>query len=174
MLNLQTFFEKTLWKVRWIVLLGVIANLLGGIAMILVAMSDCYHALVQIVSYLAGSTIEKKPDMLTLLVGMVDKILMAGVLFIFAFGLYELFISRMDVDRENGEGKILNIGNIDELKSKLMNLIIMILVVNLFSFLATFKVNNLKEALPYAGSIALIALSSLLVHWAGVEKRKSG
>ncbi|WP_299733658.1 YqhA family protein [uncultured Endozoicomonas sp.] len=172
-LNPQTFFEKLLWAFRWVVILGVLANLLGGIAMIMLAVSDCYHALQEIFSYLTGNDTTSEPNhhMLTLLVEMVDRILMAGVLFIFAFGLYELFISKMDVNRQNGEGKILNINSIDELKSKLMNLIIMMLVVKLFSFLTNANINHMEDAILYSGAIALIALSSLLIHWAGHDKK---
>ncbi len=170
--NKFQIFEKALWQVRWIVMLGVIANLVAGIGMVIIAMGDFYSTLETMYLHITSMGNEKSYNSTILqhLVEMVDKILLSGVLFIFAFGLYELFISKMDVGKDECEGKILNIRNIDELKSKLTNLIIVILTVKLFSYLSGLSVKSFEDGLLFAGAIALVALSSLLIHLGGAFK----
>jgi len=60
--------------------------------------------------------------------------LIAVVLLIFSFGIYELFISEID-DAENSEvgSKILAIHSLDELKDKLGKVVVMVLIVSFFN-----------------------------------------
>ena len=47
---------------------------------------------------------------------------------IFGFGIYELFISKIDVARQNIDITILEIENLDELKQKIIKVIISIII----------------------------------------------
>ena len=58
--------------------------------------------------------------------------LIGVVLLIFSFGIYELFISKIDIARNNPELTILEIENLDELKNKIIKVIIMVLIVSFF------------------------------------------
>ena len=51
---------------------------------------------------------------------------------IFGFGIYELFISKIDIARKNLDVTILEIENLDELKQKIIKVIIMVLIVTFF------------------------------------------
>ena len=69
-------------------------------------------------------------------VGAIDGFLLAIILLIFSLGLYELFISDIDDARKSGQfSKVLVINSLDDLKSKLAKVILMILVVTFLRFL---------------------------------------
>jgi uncharacterized membrane protein YqhA len=55
------------------------------------------------------------------------------VLLIFSFGIYELFISELEIARLGDEfGNILEVSNLDDLKNKIIKVIIMVLIVSFF------------------------------------------
>ena len=62
----------------------------------------------------------------------VDLYLIGIVLLIFGFGIYELFISKIDIAREDLSVTILEIENLDELKNKIIKVIVMVLIVSFF------------------------------------------
>ena len=98
-------------------------------------------------------------------VEVVDGYLLATVLLIFSLGLYELFIS--DIDQAHGSkasSKILVINSLDDLKSRLAKVIIMILIVTLFEQALNMKLSAPIDLLYLGGSIALIALALYLTH----------
>ncbi len=97
------------------------------------------------------------------MIEIVDGFLMSGVLFIFGFGLYELFISKLNIAGNfEVQGKILNIQSIDHLKAKLGNLILVILVVKFFYYSVDLKIEGIEELALFAGSVALIGLALFL------------
>jgi uncharacterized membrane protein YqhA len=101
------------------------------------------------------------------IVEVVDGYLLATVLLIFSLGLYELFIS--DIDQAHGSkasSKILVISSLDDLKSRLAKVIIMILIVTLFEEALNMKVAAPIDLLYLGGAIALIALALYLTHGA--------
>ena len=73
--------------------------------------------------------------MLYKMISAVDLYLIGIVLLIFGFGIYELFISKIDIAREDLSVTILEIENLDELKNKIIKVIVMVLIV---SFLKEF------------------------------------
>lgn len=62
----------------------------------------------------------------------IDLYLIAVVLLIFAFGLYELFINKIEV-KDESQSKVLEIHTLDQLKDKLAKVIVMALIVAFFS-----------------------------------------
>jgi uncharacterized membrane protein YqhA len=79
--------------------------------------------------------------------------------------LYELFIS--DIDQAHGSkasSKILVINSLDDLKSRLAKVIIMILIVTLFEHALNMKLTTPIDLLYLGGSIALIAFALYLTH----------
>jgi uncharacterized membrane protein YqhA len=79
-------------------------------------------------------------------------------MFIFSFGIYELFISDIDeADGENGN-QILAIHSLDQLKDKIAKVIVMVLVVNFFQRVLHTNFTTPLEMLYFAGSITLLAV----------------
>jgi len=68
-------------------------------------------------------------------VEIIDGYLLATVLIIFALGFYELFISKMDdAENSNNASKILVIHSLDDLKNRLVKVVLMILIVKFFEY----------------------------------------
>ncbi len=74
----------------------------------------------------------KHTGLLGIIIGAVDLYLIGVVLLIFGFGIYELFISKMDIARRKKDVSILEVNNIDQLKNKIIKVIIMVLIVSFF------------------------------------------
>jgi uncharacterized membrane protein YqhA len=93
------------------------------------------------------------------IIGAVDLYLIAIVMFIFAFGLYELFISDIDEasDEKNGS-KILAIHSLDQLKDKIAKVIVMVLVVNFFQRVLDTNFTTALEMLYFALSITALSV----------------
>ena len=90
--------------------------------------------------------------------------LIAIVLFIFGFGLYELFISKIDVAEKSAASKILEIHSLDELKDKLAKVIIMVLIVGFFKRAMHTTYDSAIDMLMLAGAIFALALSFYFMH----------
>jgi len=84
---------------------------------------------------------------------------------IFALGLYELFISKIDVaDNGNVAGNVLVIHSLDDLKSRLAKVILMILIVKFFENAISLTYNDALSLLYLSAGIALIGLALYLTH----------
>ncbi len=151
---------------------AVLGSLLAGFAIFYMATVDVVMLVQHIVHYADGDlTAEARKALhdstVSHIVEVVDGYLLATVLLIFSLGLYELFIS--DIDQAHGSkasSKILVISSLDDLKSRLAKVIIMILIVTLFEQALNMKVNAPIDLLYMGGAIALIALALYLTHGA--------
>ena len=170
--TVERVFETLLWNSRYFIILGVLASIFAAILLVLSASLEAVHLAGSFFNFIFSTGIEVPRNSIILqLVEMIDGFLMAGMMFIFGFGLYELFISPINISSKNNpdeesivKGKILNIKNIDELKSKLAKIIMMVLIVKLFYFIIDLKPTDITGALMYAGCIALIGLALFLSH----------
>jgi len=78
---------------------------------------------------------------------------------IFALGLYELFISKIEqASISENASKILVIRNLDDLKSRLAKVILMILIVKYFEHALNMQFQDPEDLLYFAGGIALLGL----------------
>lgn len=98
-------------------------------------------------------------EILIEIIGAVDFYLIGLVLIIFSFGIYELFISDIDIARiESGFGSILDIDNLDDLKNKIIKVIIMVLIVTFFQRILSMEFTTSIDMLAMAVSICLICV----------------
>ena len=96
-------------------------------------------------------------------IGALDLYLIAVFFLIFSFGLYELIISKIDVARgEQGEAdhQLLQITSLDELKSKIIKVIIIILIVAFFKSVISLKVIQITDSLLLALAILALCIGS--------------
>ena len=163
---LESFFEGALWNSRFFVLFAVIFSLLGGIVLFIVASVDIYGVIVKVITtYLNHLHPEKFHEILVGgLIGAIDLYLMAVVMFIFSFGLYELFISPIDVAQKEGVSKVLEIHSLDELKDKLGKVIVMVLIVNFFQRVLFTSYSGAVDLMYFAGSILALAIALYFLH----------
>jgi uncharacterized membrane protein YqhA len=97
-------------------------------------------------------------DVVAGIIGAVDLYLIAVVMFIFAFGLYELFISDIDEAAGQNGSKLLAIHNLDQLKDKIAKVIVMVLVVNFFQRVLHTNFTTPIEMMYFALSITALAV----------------
>ncbi|MDH5544855.1 MAG: YqhA family protein [Gammaproteobacteria bacterium] len=165
-------FEKALWRSRFVVLAAVVASLLTSFAMFYIATVDAFYMMAHLLEYASPDlTLEQRNHLrsstVTHVVEIVDGYLLATVLLIFALGLYELFISKIDSAEEEDEkvsGNVLVIESLDDLKNRLAKVILMILVVKFFEHAIGMNYDSPISLLYLAGGIALIGLALYLTH----------
>lgn len=157
---LEKLFEGAIWNSRFIVLLAVIFGLLGAVILFVVASMDIWGVAVYtfdtIITHAHPEDFHE--DIVAGIIGAVDLYLIAVVMFIFAFGLYELFISDIDQAEGKNGSKLLAIHSIDELKDKIAKVIVMVLVVNFFQRVLHTTFATPLEMLYFALAIASLAV----------------
>jgi len=166
----EKIFEGTLWNSRFIILAAVIGSLLAGFAIFYMATVDVINLFQHSLHYADSSLTEESrkalhDSIVSHIVEVVDGYLLATVMLIFSLGLYELFIS--DIDQAHGSkaaSKILVINNLDDLKSKLAKVILMIMIVTLFEEAITMHMSTPLDLVYFGAAIALIALALYLTH----------
>jgi uncharacterized membrane protein YqhA len=159
---LENIFERALWGTRFMVLLAVIFGLLGAVALFIVASFDIYdtakYVLTTYIDHLHPEAFHE--NVVGGIIGAVDLYLIGVVMLLFSFGLYELFISDIDVAKEDKtrENKILSIHSLDQLKDKISKVIVMVLVVGFFQKVGHTEYNGALDMLYFAVSITAVAV----------------
>ena len=167
---LEKLFEGALWNSRFVIIAAVVGSLLAGFAIFYMATVDVVYLFQHALHYADSGLTEEARKVLhdstvTHIVEVVDGYLLAIVMLIFSLGLYELFIS--DIGQAHGSkssSKILVINNLDDLKSRLAKVILMILIVTLFEEALNMKLSAPLDLVYLGGSIALVALALYLTH----------
>lgn len=168
-MKIETGFEQMLWGSRLIVLVAILASVVCGIGMFVMATLDTIHFANQVVHYFvtqsdADGKEAARNILVTGCIEVIDGYLLATMMLIFGFGLYELFISRIDAAENNkSASKILVIQNLDDLKDRLSKLILLILIVKYFQNSLAKDVNAI-HLLYFAAGIFLIGVSLYFNH----------
>jgi len=171
---MEKIFESFLWKSRLVVLAAVIISLVSSLAMFYMATIDSAYMISHLIEYPTLETaarLELRSETITHVVELIDGYLLAIVLLIFALGLYELFISKIDQAEEaENASQVLVIHSLDDLKARLSKVIVMILIVKYFEHALKMGFNTPLDLLAFSGGIAFIGLALYLTHAAGVHK----
>ena len=160
---IEKIFENAMWKTRLLVLLPVVFGLIGAGILFVVASIDIFNVLSYTLDvYWNGLHPENfHEEIVSKIIGAVDLYLIAVVMLIFAFGLYELFISKIDaacVEENENCSTILAIHSLDQLKDKIAKVIIMVLIVNYFQRVLHTKYETPLELLYFALAITALAV----------------
>ena len=105
-------FEKLLWSLRYVVLLSVILSIFSSISLMFLGSWDIIEAIF-LYNPLIDPTIENNNELLFKIISSIDLFLIAIVLLIFGFGVYELFVSEIDFAKTKFEESALKIKNLD-------------------------------------------------------------
>ena len=159
--KIELAFEVFLWKSRFITLLAVLFSLLSSLALfvagsyqILAAFS---YALPQ------GGQPPQYKLLLSDTISAVDLYLFALVFLIFSFGIYELFLSKIDPAHRRRDTNILEIRNLDDLKNRLVKVIIMALIVYFFKTILDTPLHTPLEMLDLGAAILMVAAASFFI-----------
>jgi uncharacterized membrane protein YqhA len=175
---IEAVFEAALWNSRFVVVVAVVASVAAALGVFYVVTVDVYYSLLHLLHYADPSLSEAarqemRNNTLTHVVEAVDGYLLATVLIIFALGLYELFVSDLDVARRSrAASKVLVIDTLDDLKNRLAKVILMILVVKLFESAVRTRMDTALELVYLGGAIALVGVALYLTH--GGESHRAG
>ena len=151
-------FEQVLWAVRYIIIVPVAAVAAAAVGVVIVTTMEAVQFAGSVPAALgAGAGNGGRIVPLGSVLQMVEGYLLAAILLIFALGLYELFIARIDVaDSSENAPRTLIIRSVDDLKERLGRVVLLALVIEFFQ-------QSLR--LDYARPIDLLymALGILLV-----------
>ncbi len=171
MRSLRNLFETVLWNTRLIVVLAVIISVLASLILFLIISFEAVRVLWEAVGYYDSTlTAAARENLLanvtSHLIGVFDGYLLGAFMLIFGFGLYELFLAPLVQAR-----RILLVDSLDDLKSRLGKVILIILIVEIFKDALKFTIQSPLDMLYVAGSIAFIGLALYLTH--GTEQDKT-
>jgi len=156
-------FERALWNSRLVVLLAVIFGTLSSIALFIAGSLEVVRTFASSISLTSLEV--SHSGLLVGIIGAVDLFLIATVLLIFSFGIYELFISKIDIARSSEAfHTLLEISTLDDLKNKIIKVIVMVLIVSFFQRVLELGISNATDMLMMAISIAAICVGVYFLH----------
>jgi uncharacterized membrane protein YqhA len=107
------------------------------------------------------------------MISLIDGYLLGAFMFIFGFGLYELFLADLQEARSSlASGRILQIKSLEDLKTRLGRVILIILIVEIFKDAYEVKAHSPLDLLYIAATVALIGLALYLTHSSEPAKEK--
>ena len=163
---IERIFERLLWNSRLVTLVAVVASLAVALVMFYIASADVVFLAKEVSHYttLAPDAREHlHRSVVAHVAEIVDGYLFATILIIFALGLYELFISKIDaIESSPVASRVLLIGSLDDLKERLAKVVFLILIVRYFQYALEAEISNSVDLLYLAVGIALIAISLYL------------
>src|ERR687893_147770 len=160
---LEQAFEHALWASRLAMLVAVVGSVLLAFGSFYLAMIDVISAFVIFRDYsdLSFSTqayTDLRNEAVTTIVRALDGFLIGAILLLFAFGVYELFVSKINpARRSEAVLRFLAPGSLDELKEKVARLVIIVLVIEFFQRALRVPYEQAPDLLYLAVGILLVS-----------------
>ncbi|RMH51264.1 MAG: YqhA family protein [Zetaproteobacteria bacterium] len=167
---LNDFLERLLWGSRYLTLLAVWSCVVGMALLFISSAWDMGVLLIEFIQvYFGGHDIESfHVVVVSHVITAVDDFLLAMVLLIFALGVYELHIGKIECARGSEHaGNILQVSSLDDLKDRLGKVILMILIVAFFKQVLHVTFDNPLNILYMGGGILLVSLAGYFGHKQG-------
>ncbi|MDC3170722.1 YqhA family protein [Bacteroidota bacterium] len=162
---MENKFEKLLWNFRYITILAVILSILSALTLIVIGSWDIIEAVI-FYNPLFDASISSNNELLFKLISAIDLFLIGIVLLIFGFGIYELFVSEIDFANAKFSESTLKIRDLDQLKNKIIKVIIIVLIVKFFEKVLKFSENftTPMDILYFGLSILSICVGYYLIN----------
>jgi uncharacterized membrane protein YqhA len=164
----QNLFEVLLWNSRLVVLIPVVFSLVLSFGMFIQTTTDVFIVGGKIIGYLnpaleTAARAKLQLETISSIVAIIDGYLLASIMFIFALGMYELFVSKISA-AENSEfaKRLLLIQSLDDLKDRLANVILLILIVKFFQQALKATYANTSDLLILSIGVVLVAMALYL------------
>lgn len=169
-------FESTLFYSRFLAILAVVGSLLSALILFIQGSMHVWKGVVAFVESISSvdTSVSHQHEMLIeAFVSSIDIYLFAMVLIIFGMGIYELFITKIDPVEQKVDSRPswLQISSIDDLKSSLGKVILMVLIVLFFKHSLNIKYENAADLLFLALGILLLAGALFLANYHGKNKK---
>jgi len=158
-------FENALWSTRFIVLISVVLSIISSIILFLLGGWDIIQAIIY-KNPLLNNSIETNNELLFNIISSIDLFLIGIVLLIFGFGVYELFISEINFAKDKFADSTLKINSLDQLKNKIIKVIIIVLIVKFFEKVLKLSHNftTPKDLIFFSLSILAICIGYFLIN----------
>mgnify|MGYP001219051141 CR=1 FL=1 len=154
---MSNIFEKVLWNARYITILAVVLSIVSSFTLLVIGSWEIIEAVI-IYNPLFDESITSNNDLLFKIISAIDLFLIGIVLLIFGFGIYELFVSDIDFANSKFNDSTLKIRDLDQLKNKIIKVIIIVLIVKFFE-----KVLKFSESFKDPIDILYFSLSILSI-----------
>ena len=154
---MSNIFEKVLWNARYITILAVVLSIVSSFTLLVIGSWEIIEAVI-LYNPLFDESITSNNDLLFKIISAIDLFLIGIVLLIFGFGIYELFVSDIDFANSKFNDSTLKIRDLDQLKNKIIKVIIIVLIVKFFE-----KVLKFSESFKEPIDILYFSLSILSI-----------
>ena len=140
-------------------------SVLASITLFIIGSWDILHSIV-FQNPLTNHNVSHNNNLLFKIISSIDLFLIGIVLLIFGFGVYELFISEIDIARDKFADSTLKINSLDQLKNKIIKVVIIVLIVKFFEKILklTPNFNTPQDLLLLSVSILAICLGFYLIN----------
>jgi uncharacterized membrane protein YqhA len=157
--------EKILWNFRYITILAVLLSIISAFSLIVLGSWDIIQAVI-FYNPLFDDSISNNNELLFKIISAIDLFLIGIVLLIFGFGIYELFVSEIDFANTKFTESTLKIRDLDQLKNKIIKVIIIVLIVKFFEKVLKYSENftTPMDLLYFGLSILSICLGYFLIN----------
>ncbi|XP_078173224.1 uncharacterized protein LOC144567058 [Carex rostrata] len=158
----EAMIEKVIYGCRFMTFLGITGSLMGSVICFL---KGCIYVFNSFGEQFVGGGAGK---VITMLVEAIDCYLIGTVMLVFGMGLYELFICNLDIAKTSSYGsnllglfrlperpKWLQIKSVNELKTKVGHVIVMVLLIGLFENSKKVVITTATDLLYFSASILL-------------------
>lgn len=176
---LERTFERFLWRSRLLVVVAAVASAFLAFGAFYMATVDVVVLLANLLPY-ASPTLDPaaretlREATVAGIVKAVDGYLIAAIVLIFALGLYELFINRIDAieDATRTVPRLVQIASLDDLKDRIAKLILLVLIIEFFQYALRLKYTTPLDLLYLAIGVLFIGGALYLSGPGGLRGRK--
>jgi len=171
--RVEQTFEAVLWHGRYVALVAVVGSALLAVGTLVVATVDALKLFTRMLAYVMpgsdpAARAAMRSGMISEIVKVLDIYLVAAIMLLFAMALYELFVSRIDAaEGSDFAERVLVVRSLDDLKNRLANLVLLILVTTFFQFALELNYRSPLDLLCLAVGIVLIGVTVHLGHARG-------
>ena len=169
-------FETALFNSRFLVLLAVLGVFASSVVMFF---KGCVEVVQGILAIPGFANFKPNPaddaNVLLAFIPAVDNYLFATILLIISMGLYELFISEIDPASRNEKTRPnwLRVQDLDDLTSRIGEVVIMILIVTFFKQSFSMKYDRPLDLLILGSGVLLISGSLVVAHHVSSGRRST-
>ncbi len=180
--KIEHIFEHFLWYFRLVIVLGVIGLLMGSSVVFILGILETSHLVGNFLATLwmnhlhlakeAGHGLLTYNELIMSVIKTVDDFLVGIVLLIFGLGSYDLFVSRIDPARDQTDIRPdwLVFGSLEELKSVLGKVVLMILTITFLQVCVNMKFSTPLDLVYLGAGIAFVSLGLKLTHGKDIDK----
>ena len=120
--------------------MAVVLSIVSSFTLLVIGSWEIIEAVI-FYNPLFDESITSNNDLLFKIISAIDLFLIGIVLLIFGFGIYELFVSDIDFTNSKFNESTLKIKDLDQLKNKIIKVIIIVLIVKFFEKILKFSEN---------------------------------